>query len=253
MEKHSDFAVNLLAMYKTFLFDLPLAGLHDIVQGHGDRKAVEAQWKKYDAGVRHASLVIDQLYSSPQFGETLQTLLQTFFHWQRVSSEMTTAITPRALAQPTPEESADISALLATLRHLSRTDVANPRPSTPISRDERTEGPALHLQPMADFTMAAAQDWSTYFEPIVPQSSPVAASHTPSSLPALDRDYAAYFEPVNDPPEVQRVTSGRPQPQSRTSQAKEDAATAPRRTRQDGQRVMTLKAPAPRRRKVTQG
>jgi hypothetical protein len=84
-DKTTQRAKYLLTMYKAALFDFPLAGATwGLVMGQ-EKKIVEATWKGYDAWVRLASTSIDDLYSSPLFGEVLARSLDRWLRWQRLN------------------------------------------------------------------------------------------------------------------------------------------------------------------------
>jgi hypothetical protein len=61
-------------VYRTLVWDLPLA-LAQYGRGNGgEREAVETAWKAYDAAMRLATTATDDLYRTPLFGAMINSI-----------------------------------------------------------------------------------------------------------------------------------------------------------------------------------
>ena len=110
---------NLLAVYKTFFFDLPLAAMRETFAAANGREAVEAAWKNYDQGIRLATAAIDNLYRDPRFGRVVDRALQGVLRWQQLSSSVSGALLPGRRPTVDLPTAAEVRELLTELRALS--------------------------------------------------------------------------------------------------------------------------------------
>jgi hypothetical protein len=100
-------ATDLATAYKSFFFDLPLAGLKWSLGAGEEKTATEAVWKGYDAGVRMTSTAIDTLYRNPLFSTIFGRTLSTALQWQQVGNAVSGAVFTslwKALGAPTAAE-----------------------------------------------------------------------------------------------------------------------------------------------------
>jgi len=190
---------NLLAVYKTLFFDLPLVAMRETFAAGDGRGAVEAAWKNYDEGIRVATAAIDNLYRDPRFGEVVDRALQGMLRWQQLSSTVSGAFL--AGLRPTADlpTAAEVRELLTELRALS------PRHSR-VREGGATDG-QLNLADVPRREANAASrssdqqarghltaDLHDYFEPVDGSGGGNAADSRPA--PA---DWQEYFEPVDYP------------------------------------------------------
>jgi hypothetical protein len=118
-EKRSQGLEDLLAVTKTFCFDLPYTGVRWGLGVENAEVATEVAWKGYDAGVRLVTMAIDSLYRNPLYGEMLNRSLPSVLHWQKLSDALTETFFAglwRTVNLPTSYE---IQALHEDLRSLS--------------------------------------------------------------------------------------------------------------------------------------
>jgi hypothetical protein len=83
---------DLATAYKSFFFDLPLAGLKWSLGAGEEKDATAAAWKGYDAGVRMASATIDALYRNPLFSNVFGRALSATLQWQQVGNAVSGAL-----------------------------------------------------------------------------------------------------------------------------------------------------------------
>lgn len=104
--------------YKSFFFDLPLAGLKWSLGAGEEKETAEAAWKGYDASVRMASAAIDGLYRNPLFSTAFGRVLSSTLQWQQMSNALSGAVFSslwKAIGAPT---AADIEGLSEQVRSL---------------------------------------------------------------------------------------------------------------------------------------
>jgi hypothetical protein len=100
-------AVELATIYKSFLFDLPLASMKWSFGINAEKEASEAAWKGYDASVRLATTTIDALYRSPLFSDVAGRTLNMLLRWQQIGNAVNGTVFTglwKALGVPTAAE-----------------------------------------------------------------------------------------------------------------------------------------------------
>lgn len=115
-QRTQDFAT----AYKSFFFDLPLAGLKWSLGAGEEKEATEAAWKGYDAGVRATATAIDALYRNPLFSDLFGRTLSTVLRWQQIGNAVSGAVFTsvwKALGAPTAAEVHGLSEQLRSLEH----------------------------------------------------------------------------------------------------------------------------------------
>jgi len=118
-EKRSQNVEDLLAITKTFFFDLPYTGVRLGLGVESMEVATKVVWKGYDAGVRLVTTAIDSLYRNPLYSEMLNRSLPGVLRWQKFSNALTETFFVglwRTVSLPTSYE---IQALHEDLRSLS--------------------------------------------------------------------------------------------------------------------------------------
>lgn len=201
---------DLVTVYQTFFFDLPLTGTKWGLGIGTEREVTETAWKGYDAGVRLATTTIDNLYRTPVFGEVVARSLDAVLRWQRLGNALVGAagagLWP-VLGLPTAATvqglRAEVQALREELRstatelHLGASIQANgqlaAQPLAPL-REERPSPLAGLLVPSKE-RAPLTTDLSGYFEPVA-EGAPAAdgVGHTKSAVRTTDLN--EYFEPV---------------------------------------------------------
>ena len=118
-EKKMQGMEDLMTVYKTLFFDLPLAGTQGGFGVGGEKEAAEVAWRGYDAAVRLSTATIDNLYRAPLFGEVIARSLDGMLRWQRLSSAVAGAFFPalwQAVGLPTAAETQALRAEIQALR-----------------------------------------------------------------------------------------------------------------------------------------
>jgi hypothetical protein len=138
---------DLLQVYKTLSFDVPLASMRWIFGSGNDKESTLAIWKGYDAGVRLATSAVDSLYRSQSLSEVLGTTVNQMLRIQQFTNAASKlfvtglwqplALTATSEGQPIAE------ALEVSRREPTRT----PTPATTVRRSRkhqiRTHEPVL--------------------------------------------------------------------------------------------------------------
>jgi hypothetical protein len=188
----------LLAVYKTFFFDLPLAAMRETFAAANGREAVEAAWKNYDQGIRLATAAIDNLYRDPRFGRVVDRALQGVLRWQQLSSSVSGALLPGRRPTVDLPTAAEVRELLTELRALSSRYSRVPEgaatdgqlPPVNVPRKGANAVPSPEQRSRGYLTA----DLGDYFEPVDGGGGATAADSPPA--PA---QWHEYFEPVNYP------------------------------------------------------
>ena len=123
---------DLLQVYKTLTFDLPLVSMRWTFGSANDKESTIAVWKGYDAGVRLATSTIDSLYRSQSLSEIVgNTVNQMLLHHAQTPpvppSQMSELPIPRELeavlmmclekkAAQRPASALELEARLARIR-----------------------------------------------------------------------------------------------------------------------------------------
>ena len=98
---------DVVTVYKTLFFDLPVAGAKWGIGLDTEKATTETAWKAYDASVRLATTAIDNLYRSSLFSEAVGRTLTRALRWQRIGNAVSgTVLTGlwRTLGVPTAAE-----------------------------------------------------------------------------------------------------------------------------------------------------
>jgi hypothetical protein len=207
---------DLVTMYQTFFFDLPLTGTKWGSGTRTEQEVTETVWKGYDAGVRLATAAINNLYRQPVVSEVVARSLGAMLRWQRLSNVLVGASFAglwSATGLPTAAAVQGLRAEVQILREELRsaaTDLrlavslqANgklaPHPSVSL-REERHSHAADLLVPGKE-QAALTADLSEYFEPVADgtQSAP-GSRHMKRAV--LTTDLSEYFEPVAESPQL---------------------------------------------------
>jgi len=77
---------DLLQVYKTLTFDLPLASMRWASGTENDKESTIAVWKGYDAGVRLATSTTDSLYRSQSLSEIVGNTINQMLRVQQLSN-----------------------------------------------------------------------------------------------------------------------------------------------------------------------
>ena len=153
---------DLLQVYKTLTFDVPLASMRWAFGSANDKESTIAVWKGYDAGVRLATSTIDSLYRSQSLTEIVGTTVNQMLRLQQLSNAARSFFTAslwRPLAPSTPPLTAPVQAMDA---HLSRTTSVQTRARASRRSQRRrihTQKPVqtpVHPLPQQDNLQAAA-------------------------------------------------------------------------------------------------
>jgi hypothetical protein len=80
---------DLLAAYKTFTVDLPLAGTRWAFGIGQEKDVTTTAWKGYDASIRLATAAVDSLYRTPLFGTTVSNVANQMLRWQQLGNSAT--------------------------------------------------------------------------------------------------------------------------------------------------------------------
>lgn len=111
---------DIATAYKSFFFDLPLAGLKWSFGAGEEKDATIAAWKGYDAGVRATVAAIDALYRNPLFNDLFGRTVSTMLRWQQIGNAVSGAVFTsvwKALGAPTAAEAQGLSEQLRSLEH----------------------------------------------------------------------------------------------------------------------------------------
>jgi hypothetical protein len=143
-EKKTQAVEDLLTMYKTLVFDLPLATVQRGLRTGSEKETTEAAWKGYDAAVRLATTTIDSLYRLPMFGDVIARSLEGMLRIQQVNNALAGAFFTglwQTVGLPTAAETqalrAEVQALREELRsqHIDR--LVKPKKKIFTPHDER--------------------------------------------------------------------------------------------------------------------
>jgi hypothetical protein len=90
---------DLLQVYKTLTFDVPLVGMRWAFGSANDKDSTLALWKGYDAGVRLATSSIDSLYRSQSLSEIVGNTVNQVLRIQQLTNAASKLLMT-GLAQP---------------------------------------------------------------------------------------------------------------------------------------------------------
>jgi len=124
---------DLLQVYKTLTFDLPLASMRWALGSKNDRESTVAVWKGYDAGVRLATSSIDSLYRSQSLSEIVGSTVNQLLRLQQLSNAASSFFATslwRPLALPT-------TPLIQSLTAPGQARVAHRSGITPVQTQAR--------------------------------------------------------------------------------------------------------------------
>ena len=140
---------DLLQVYKTLTFDLPLVSMRWAFGSANDKESTIAIWKGYDAGVRLATSTIDSLYRSQSLSEIVGNTVNQMLRVQQLSSVASSFFTTslwRPLALPATSEvqtlAAPVQALDTRLSVTTPVRTQAPAPRRSRKRRIRTQQPA---------------------------------------------------------------------------------------------------------------
>jgi hypothetical protein len=127
--------------YKSFFFDLPIASVKWGLGIGGEKDAVTAAWKGYDASVRMATAAIDALYRNPLFSDVFSRTLSTMLRWQQIGNAVSgTVFTSlwKVMGVPTADEVQALAEQLRGLEHrlsqMAHTKDVQTRPAPGVRR-----------------------------------------------------------------------------------------------------------------------
>lgn len=133
-------------IYKTFFFDLPMAGAKWGLGISTEQQATETAWKGYDAAVRLSTATIDNLYRSPLFGEVLARSLDGMLRWQRFTTAVAGVFFPtlwQTVGLPTATETqalrAEVQALREELRAQQTSLLVKPKAQEPLAQRDQAQ------------------------------------------------------------------------------------------------------------------
>ncbi|HEV8713935.1 MAG TPA: hypothetical protein VGX03_14055 [Candidatus Binatia bacterium] len=202
---------NLLAVYKTFFFDLPLVAMRETFAAGSGKEAVETAWKNYDEGIRLATAVIDNLYRDPSFGKVVDRALQGMLRWQQLSNAVSGAFLTRLRPTADLPTATEVRELLKEVRALSlqhsrvqEGGAIDGQLSNPPRKEIRVSRARPSDQPKPKYLMTDLRD---YFEPVDGSEGATAFDSQ-----RADVYCEGYFEPVAYPAPL------RAKPQRRLSQ-----------------------------------
>jgi hypothetical protein len=137
---------DLLQVYKTLTFDVPLASMRWVLGSANDKESTFAVWKGYDAGVRLATSTIDSLYRSQSLSEIVGNTVNQMLRLQQLGNAARSFFTAnlwRPLAPPaTPPVQPLTAPVQAMDAHLSRTTSVQTR----ARASRRSQRPGTHTQ-----------------------------------------------------------------------------------------------------------
>ncbi len=134
---------DLLQVYKTLTFDLPLVSMRWAFGSANDKESTIAVWKGYDAGVRLATSTIDSLYRSQSLSEIVGNTVNQMLRVQQLSNAASSFFATslwRPLALPATSDAQTLAAPVQALdTRLSKTmPVRTQAPALRRSRKRRT-------------------------------------------------------------------------------------------------------------------
>ena len=126
---------DLLQVYKTLTFDVPLASMRWALGSANDKESTVAVWKGYDAGVRLATSTIDSLYRSESLSEIVGSTVNRILRLQQLSNAASSFFTASLWRPLAPSATSNIQTLAAPVQALD-TRLSK---TTPV----RTQAPAF--------------------------------------------------------------------------------------------------------------
>ena len=124
---------DLLQVYKTLTFDLPLVSLRWAFGSANDKESTIAVWKGYDAGVRLATSTIDSLYRSQSLSEIVGNTVNQMLRVQQLSNAASSFFATslwRPLALPATSDAQTLAAPVQALDTRLSEDNASTNAST---------------------------------------------------------------------------------------------------------------------------
>jgi hypothetical protein len=157
---------DLIQVYKTLTFDVPLASMRWALGSANDKESTIAVWKGYDAGVRLATSTIDSLYRSQSLSEIVGNTVNQMLRLQQLSNAARSFFTASVWRPLAPSATPPVQSLTAPVQamdaHLSRTTSVRTRArSSRRSQGRRTHTrksvqTPVHPLPQQDSLQAAA-------------------------------------------------------------------------------------------------
>jgi len=141
-------AEDLLQVYKTLTFDLPLASIRWAFGSANDKESTIAVWKGYDAGVRLTTSMVDSLYRSQSLSEIVGSTVNQMLRLQQLSNAATGFFTSSLRRPPMMPAVSEVQTLAAQVQALdTRLHETTPvrmqaeAPRRPRRRKTRTQEP----------------------------------------------------------------------------------------------------------------
>jgi hypothetical protein len=157
---------DLLQVYKTLTFDVPLASMRWALGSANDKESTIAVWKGYDAGVRLATSTIDSMYRSQPLSEIVGNTVNQMLRLQQLGNAARSFFTASLWRPLAPSATPPVQSLTAPVQamdaHLSRTTSVQTRARTSRRSQRRrthTQKPVqtpVHPLPQQDNLQAAA-------------------------------------------------------------------------------------------------
>ena len=139
-------AEDLLQVYKTLTFDLPLASMRWAFGSANDKESTIAVWKGYDAGVRLAASSIDSLYRSQSLSEIVGNTVNQMLRLQQLSNAARSFFTTSLWRPLAPSATLPVQSLTVPVQtmapHLSRTTSVQTR----ARASRRSQGRRTHTR-----------------------------------------------------------------------------------------------------------
>ena len=134
---------DLIQLYKTLTFDLPLASMRWAFGSGNDKESTVAVWKGYDAGVRLATSTIDSLYRSQSLSEVVGTTVNQMLRIQQLSNAasrffMTSLWRPLSLSTVPEEQTLAAPTQALNVPFSAVVPVRTPAPATRRSHRRKT-------------------------------------------------------------------------------------------------------------------
>jgi len=124
------------------MVELQFAALRRVAGLDGDRDIQQTTWKAYDATVRFANVVTDELCVSPVFGAAVGRTMESALKWQRLNSAVSgaffAALWP-TVGLPTAAELTELRSEVGALREeltTARLEALEARAALPQPRPE---------------------------------------------------------------------------------------------------------------------
>lgn len=134
---------DLLQVYKTLAFDLPMASVRWAFGTTQDKESTIAVWKGYDAGVRLATSAVDSLYRSPSLSEVVGNTVNQMLRLQQLSNTVNSFVVTSLSRPLVPSVATGGQTLAAPVD--TRSGVAQPG-RTPVTTSRRPQRRRARIQ-----------------------------------------------------------------------------------------------------------